>query len=163
MDPRGLRLHRRWPEGRADDARRRKLDLILVWKLDRWGRSVADAVNTIQELSGVGVSFLAVTQGIGTEQSNPMSRFMLTIMAAFAELERELITERVHAGIRAAKARGKHCGRPKRIFRRDVAQEMRERGMSWRKIAAELGVPQSTIRLALSVQEPSPDQTVKVH
>jgi DNA invertase Pin-like site-specific DNA recombinase len=66
-------------------------------------------------------------------------------MAAFAELERELIRERVAAGVRAARANGKTLERPKRVFRRDEAVRLREQGVSWRKIAAESGVPVTTV------------------
>ena len=90
-----------------NDARKRRFDTVVVWKLDRWGRSVADSIKSIQELDSLGVKFLAVTQNIGTEESSPTSRFMLVIMSAFAELERELIRERTVAGVRAARASGK--------------------------------------------------------
>jgi DNA invertase Pin-like site-specific DNA recombinase len=73
---------------------------------------------------------------------------MLHIMAAFAELEREIIRERVTAGVRAARANGKVLGRPKRVFRRDEAVRIREQGVSWRKIAAKLGVPVTTVVVA---------------
>jgi DNA invertase Pin-like site-specific DNA recombinase len=127
------------------DARKRRFDAVLVWKLDRWGRSVADSIKSIQELTSLGVRFIAVTQNIDTDESNPMSRFLLHIMAAFAELEREIIRERVTAGVRAAKANGKQLGRPKRVFRRDEAIRMRGNGMSWRRVAAELDVPVTTV------------------
>jgi putative DNA-invertase from lambdoid prophage Rac len=74
-----------------------------------------------------------------------MSRFLLHILAAFAELERELIRERVTAGVRAAKARGKQVGRPKRVFRRDEVVGLRAEGVSWRDIAKALGVPVATL------------------
>jgi DNA invertase Pin-like site-specific DNA recombinase len=127
------------------DARKRRVDAVLVWKLDRWGRSVADSIKSIQELVSLGVRFVAVTQNIDTDESNPMSRFMLHIMAAFAELEREMIRERTIAGVRNAKAAGKTLGRPKRVFRRDDALQLREQGLSWRAIGKELGVPFSTV------------------
>jgi putative DNA-invertase from lambdoid prophage Rac len=127
------------------DARRRMFDLVLVWKLDRWGRSVADSMRTIQELDGLGVRFLAITQNIGTEESSPMARFMLVIMSAFAELEKELIRERTVAGVRAARANGKTLGRPRRVFRRDEAILLRNEGLSWRVIAKRLGVPVTTV------------------
>ena len=82
---------------------------------------------------------------IDTAGSNPMSRFLLHILAAFAELERELIRERVTAGVRVAKARGKQVGRPKRIFRRDEAVRLRAEGKSWRTIAHLLDVPVATL------------------
>jgi DNA invertase Pin-like site-specific DNA recombinase len=127
------------------DSRKRHLDAVCVWKLDRWGRSVADSIKGIQELASLGVRFVAVTQNMDTDESNPMARFLLHIMAAFAELERELIRERVTAGVRAAKAKGKQLGRPKRVFRRDEAIQMRRDGISWRKIAVALGVPVTTV------------------
>jgi putative DNA-invertase from lambdoid prophage Rac len=127
------------------DARSRRFDAVLVWKLDRWGRSVAASVKSIQELASLGVRFIAVTQNIDTDDTNPMSRFLLHILTAFAELERELIRERVTAGVRAAKARGTQVGRPKRIFRRDEAIRLRAQGVSWRKIAETLNVPTATV------------------
>jgi putative DNA-invertase from lambdoid prophage Rac len=128
-----------------NDARIRRVDAVVVWKLDRWGRSVAASVKSIQELVSLGVWFIAITQNIDTDDSNPMARFLLHILAAFAELERELIRERVTAGVRAAKARGKSVGRPKRIFRRDEAMRLRAEGMSWRGIAEALGIPVATL------------------
>jgi DNA invertase Pin-like site-specific DNA recombinase len=109
------------------------------------GRSVAHSIKSIQELIAPGIRFLAVTQNIDTDENNPMSRFLLHIFAAFGELEREMIRERVTSGIRAAKANGQKLGRPRRVFRRDAAIAMREAGMSWRKIAAELNVPMATV------------------
>jgi putative DNA-invertase from lambdoid prophage Rac len=128
------------------DARNRRFDAVCVWKLDRWGRSVADSIKSIQELTSLGVCFVAVTQNIDTDESNPMARFLLHIMAAFAELEREIIRERVVAGVKADGADGKTLGRPKRVFRRDQAMRMRAESVSWRKIAVELGAPLTTRR-----------------
>lgn len=138
------------------DARLRRFDAVLVWKLDRWGRSVADSIRSIQELTSLGVRFIAVTQNIDTDESNPMSRFLLYIMSAFAELERELIRERVNAGIRAARAKGKKLGRPKRVFRRDEVRRLRdEEHLSWRAISQRLGVPVMTVRDAYA-EQPAP-------
>src|SRR5215470_278332 len=83
------------------DARKRRFDAVCVWKLDRWGRSVADSIKSILELGSLGVRFVAVTQNIDTDESSPMARLQLQIMAAFAELEREIIRERVVAGVKA--------------------------------------------------------------
>jgi putative DNA-invertase from lambdoid prophage Rac len=127
------------------DARLRRFDAVLVWKLDRWGRSVAHCVRSIQELVSLGVRFLAATQNIDTDESNPTAQFILHIFAAVAELEREMIRERVVSGIRTAKANGKALGRPRRVFRRDEAITLRNAGMSWRKIARQVGVPMSTV------------------
>lgn len=127
------------------EARLRRFDVVLVWKLDRWGRSVAHCIKSIQELTSLGVRFLAVTQNIDTDESSPTSRFLLHVLAAFAELEREMIRERVISGIRTARINGKSIGRPRKVFRRDQALELRAKGLSWRKIAAELQVPMSTV------------------
>jgi DNA invertase Pin-like site-specific DNA recombinase len=128
------------------DARQRRFDAVIVWKLDRWGRSLAHLVQSVQELSGLGVRFVAVTQNIDTDESNPIARLLMHLMAAFAEFERELIRERVKAGVLNAQAKGKQLGRPGKVFHRAQAIEMRQQGLSWRAIARELAVPVTTVR-----------------
>ena len=76
-------------------ARVRKFDAVVVWKLDRWGRSIAHLIASLRELASLGVRFVAATQNIDTDESNPMARLLLHIMGAFAEFEREIIRERV--------------------------------------------------------------------
>jgi putative DNA-invertase from lambdoid prophage Rac len=88
---------------------------------------------------------LAVTQNIDTDESNPMSRFPLHILAAFGELEREMIREQVRAGLRTAKAQGRPLGRPRWAFRCDEAVRLRAQGVSWRKIAQLPDLPMSTV------------------
>ncbi|MGH9657704.1 MAG: recombinase family protein, partial [Bryobacteraceae bacterium] len=127
------------------DARLRRFEAVLVWKLDRWGRSVAHCVRSIQELVSLDIRFLSPTESIDTGAESPMSRFLLHLFAAFAEMEREIIRERVRAGVRAAKAQGTAQGRPRRVFRRDEAQRLRAEGLSWRKIAQILELPMSTV------------------
>src|SRR5215471_7819487 len=117
------------------DARARKFDTILVWKLDRFGRSLVDCLNNIRVLEDHGIRFIAVTQGLDTDQRNPASRFLLHVLGAAAEFERSLIRERTQAGrlryqqdYRAGKVgkavysrSGKNLpvGRPKRVFNRE--------------------------------------------
>lgn len=102
-------------------------------------------VKSIQELVSLGIRFLAVTQNIDTDESNPMSRFFLHVMSAFAEMEVSLIRERTIAGIRAARANGKTLGRPRRIFRRDEVVRLRdEESLSWRAIGKRLRIPPMT-------------------
>lgn len=132
-----------------NDARLRRFDIVMVWKLDRFGRSVPEFVARVQQLDAAGVRFIAVTQGIDTDSRSPTGKLLMHILAAIAEFERDLIRERTRAGVAEAKRRGKHCGRPRKIFRRDEAAAMRAAGVSWRKIAAALGVPQATVRAAL--------------
>jgi putative DNA-invertase from lambdoid prophage Rac len=127
-------------------ASRRDFDCVLVWKIDRFGRSVLHLSQQLASLTSYGVRFIAISQGIDTDASNPTSRLMMTILAGVAEFEREIIRERTLSGVRAAKANGKTLGRPTRVFRRDEVKRLRdEDGMSWRSIAAKLGLPVSTV------------------
>jgi putative DNA-invertase from lambdoid prophage Rac len=109
------------------DARLHKFDAVIVWKLDRFGRSLINCVAGIQELTAAGVRFIAMSQGLDTDTSNPTSRLLLHILAAVAEFERELIKERVSAGLKHAKAKGVRIGRPRRVFDRQRALDMRHR------------------------------------
>jgi DNA invertase Pin-like site-specific DNA recombinase len=127
------------------DARLRKFEAVLVWKLDRWGRSVAHCVRSIQELVSLGIRFLSPTESIDTGTESPMSKFLLHLFAAFAEMDRGIIRERVCAGVRAAKANGTRLGRPRRVFRRDEALRLRAEGRSWRSVAQTLDLPMSTV------------------
>jgi len=126
------------------DARRGRLDCVAVWKLDRFGRSVLNLTQHVAELTALGVRFLATSQGIDTDQSNPTARLQLNILASVAEFERELIRERTRAGVKAAIARGAAVGRPKRIFNRQEVVRLRDEGLSWRDISRRLGVPTMT-------------------
>ncbi len=140
------------------DARLRKFEAVLVWKLDRWGRSVAHCVRSIQELVSLGIRFLSPTESIDTGADSPMSKFLLHLFAAFAEMERGIIRERVQAGVRAAKARGTRLGRPQRVFRRDDAIRLRGEGSSWRTIARALDLPMSTVIDACRDRSENPPQ-----
>ncbi|HZW05338.1 MAG TPA: recombinase family protein [Candidatus Nitrosotalea sp.] len=127
-------------------AARREFDCVMVWKIDRFGRSVLHLSQQLASLTSYGVRFISASQGLDTDASNPSSRLMLTILAGVAEFEREIIKERTLSGVRAAKASGKILGRPKRVFRRDEVVRLRdEQGRSWRVIATQLGVPVSTV------------------
>jgi DNA invertase Pin-like site-specific DNA recombinase len=132
------------------DAQRGAIDVVLVWKVDRFARSMKDFVNTTLQLSTWKVRLVSVTEGVDSGNTNPFAQFMLKLLALLAELERNIIVERVRAGVAEAQRQGKHCGRPAKIFRRDRAKELRAQGMSWRKIAAELGVDFSTVRRAMA-------------
>jgi DNA invertase Pin-like site-specific DNA recombinase len=89
----------------------RKDDVFVVYKLDRLGRTTKQLINLVEELQRKGIHFQAITNGIDT--STPQGKFFFTIMAGFAEMERDLITERTKAGLEAARARGRKGGRPK--------------------------------------------------
>src|SRR6185436_17871925 len=91
-------------------ARRREIDVVLVWRLDRWGRSVADLVTTLKELNELGVAFVSLTEAL--DLTTASGRAMAGLLAVFAEFEREIIRERVKAGLAQARADGKVLGRP---------------------------------------------------
>jgi putative DNA-invertase from lambdoid prophage Rac len=129
------------------DAAKRKFDCIVVYKIDRFGRSVLHLNQQLAALTSYGVRFISTSQSLDTDQSNPTSRLLLQILASVAEFEREMIRERTLMGIRAARANGKIIGRPKRVFRRDEVVRLRdEKGMSWRAISKQLVVPVMTVR-----------------
>lgn len=127
------------------DAAKRKFDGVIVYKIDRFGRSVLHLNQQIASLTSYGIRFIAISQAIDTDQSNPTSRLLLHILASVAEFEREMIRERTLIGVRAAKASGKVVGRPKRVFRRDEVVRLRDQeGLSWRAIARKLKIPVMT-------------------
>jgi len=143
-----------------------KFDCVLVWKLDRWGRSVSHVSESLHALDSAGVRWICTTQGIDTDQANPMAKLMLNMLAAFAQFERDLICERTRASLAKFKdsktgrhtkiVRGKKCGRPRAVFSLEKAAEMRSAGCSWRAIAASLHVPFMTVRDGLGrVRKPA--------
>lgn len=94
-------------------ARRHLVTHVLVWKLDRFGRSALDVLHHVQQLERAGVTFVAITQGLEVgPDAGPMGRLVLTVLAAIAEFEREIIRERTRLGLAAARARGRTLGRP---------------------------------------------------
>jgi DNA invertase Pin-like site-specific DNA recombinase len=127
------------------DARERKVDAIVVNKIDRWGRSMIHFVSSVQELHALGVRFLATSQGIDTDESNPTGRLLMNILACFAEFERELIRERTIAGLVEARKRGHFGGRPAVAFDMQQARRLRRTGHSLRQIAATMGVCPATV------------------
>ena len=139
------------PEFRAmmERALARELDAVLVWKLDRFGRSLPDCISSLEQLESAGVLFIATSQGLSTEENNPASRFMLQILAAAAEFERSLIRERTKLGVERARAQGKQIGRPRRVFDREKMRRLLKAGHSARKVAKILGVGEGTIRRAM--------------
>jgi DNA invertase Pin-like site-specific DNA recombinase len=134
-----------------DAARRGKLDAVLVWKLDRFGRSALDVLANIRDLDAAGVRFCALTQGIDIRPGgDAMGRLLLTMLAAVAEFERDLIRERTKLGLAKARASGKRLGRPR--VAAPAASEvhrLRAAGKSWREVATELGCSTWAARTAV--------------
>lgn len=91
-------------------ARQRKIDVVIVWKLDRWGRSVSDVTSTLEELTALGVAFVSINEAL--DFTTPIGKAMSGLLAVFAELERDFLRERVIAGIEEARKKGKSIGRP---------------------------------------------------
>ncbi len=129
-------------------ARRRKFDVLLVWKLDRLGRSLKDLVNTIDELGNLGIDFISYENKIDT--TTPTGKLVFQVTGAVAEFERDIISERVKAGLRNANRKGKRLGRPPippGVITQ--ARELRVKGTSYRKIGKRLGVSEGVIRKKL--------------
>lgn len=137
-----------------NDASRRKLDAVLVWKLDRFGRSLRHLVNALAEFEAIGVTFVSLRDNL--DLSTPAGRLMFQVIGAMAEFERALIQERVRAGLRNARAKGKRLGRPGAHFDLDRAIRLRDGGASLRQISRELGVGLGTVHRALPVRSKIP-------
>jgi DNA invertase Pin-like site-specific DNA recombinase len=125
------------------DARRRKFDVVLVWKLDRFGRSLRHLVNSLAEFESLGIAFVSLSDNV--DLGTPSGRLMFQIIGAMAEFERALIQERVRAGLRNARAKGKRLGRPKVTVDSATITALRAQGLSWRQIGAKLGVSVGTV------------------
>jgi len=129
------------------ECRARRLDGVVVWRYDRFARSVKQLVNALDEFRALGIEFVSLHDGCDT--TTAQGRLMFGIMASLAEFERELIRERVRAGLEAARARGKRLGRPQLHLDVHRIAALRDQGRSWRSIGRELGIGVTTARAAL--------------
>ncbi len=128
------------------DAKRRKFDVLICWRLDRLGRNLRHLVTLLEELQSLGVSFVSLGEGI--DCTTPAGKLQLHILAALAEFERGRIRERVMAGLVRARAQGKRLGRPERRVSEAILAPVR--GLSIRQAAARLGVSPATAHRWLS-------------
>lgn len=135
-------------DGLIRDARRRRVDVLIVWRLDRLARSLRHLIFLLEELNALGVAFVSLGEGIDT--STPAGRLQLHVLGAIAEFERERLRERVIAGMRRAKGQGKHVGRPRRV----VPDLTHVAGLSVREAATALGVSPATAHRWLSRKGP---------
>jgi DNA invertase Pin-like site-specific DNA recombinase len=125
-------------------ARRREIDVIIVWKLDRFGRSLADLITTLNELKGLGVIFVSITEAL--DFSTPSGRAMAGMLSIFAEFEREMIRERVKAGIANAREKGKPHGRPPTAsLKKDKILELKAKGLNHSQIAKKLKISRGSV------------------
>jgi DNA invertase Pin-like site-specific DNA recombinase len=128
------------------EVRKSRVEIVVVYKLDRLGRSLQHLAQLIEEFAAHGTALVSTSQGIDTSESNPAGKFTLHILAAVAEFERSNILERIKVGITAAKARGVTFGRPRSLdSHRDTVTELSRQGLSSRKIAAKLEIPPGSV------------------
>jgi DNA invertase Pin-like site-specific DNA recombinase len=128
------------------DAHRRRFDTVLVWKIDRWGRSLKHLVTSLADLEVYGVAFVSLRDNL--DLGTPSGRLMMQLLGAMAEFERALISERVSAGLRNARAKGSAIGRPRKFVSTTRIEALRSAGASWRAIAKEMGVGLATVHAA---------------
>lgn len=135
-------------EDMLNAARRRELDAIVVWRLDRWGRSLLDLIATLQELHAVGVGFVSLTEAL--DMTTPGARALAGMLAVFAEFERDILRDRVKAGIAQARKEGRPHGRPATVVRHTAQiRSLFESGVSKRQIAARLDISRASVRRML--------------
>jgi DNA invertase Pin-like site-specific DNA recombinase len=130
-------------------ARRREIDVVLVWRLDRWGRSLVDLVVTLKELAELGVAFVSLTEAL--DLTTPTGRAMAGLLSVFAAFEHEILRERIRAGITEARLKGTHLGRPVTVGK--MAGQIRKlyrAGVSKAEIARRLEIGRTSVRRILS-------------
>src|SRR5450755_2206186 len=130
------------------DCRKRLVDAVVVYRYDRFARSLRQLVNALEEFRSLGIDFISIHEGVDT--STPNGRLVFGIFASIAEFERELIRDRVRSGLAAAKAKGKRIGRPRVAVDILKIASLRAAGASWRAISRQTGVSARTIRRVLS-------------
>jgi len=134
-----------------EEARRREIDVVLVWRLDRWGRSVADLLATLQELEHLGVGFVSLTEAL--DLTTPAGRAMAALLAVFAEFEREILRERTRAGLAHARENGKRLGRPATaaLHAAEIGK-LHRAGVSKSEIARRLQIGRTSVRRILEAR-----------
>jgi DNA invertase Pin-like site-specific DNA recombinase len=138
------------------DARKKRFDAVVVWKFDRFARSLNHLIESLEEFHALGIDFVSYMEGVDT--TTPSGRLLFHMVGAVAQFERDLIAERVRAGIAHAKAVGKRIGRPRATIDVEQVCKLRNQNLSLRKIAKILNVPVSRVRrgLARRVESPIP-------
>ena len=130
-------------------ARRREIDVVLVWRLDRWGRSVTDLLATLQELEHLGVGFVSLTEAL--DLTTPAGRAMAGLLAIFSEFEREILRERVRAGLAHARQNGQRLGRPATAALHTAEIRKLRRGVASKsEIARRLHIGRTSVRRMLA-------------
>jgi DNA invertase Pin-like site-specific DNA recombinase len=138
----GAKEHRPQLDALLTVCRKRRVDAVVVYRYDRFARSLRQLVNALEEFRSLGIEFISLHEGVDT--STPNGRLVFGIFASIAEFERELIRDRVKSGIAAARSKGKRLGRPRVSVDAERIIALRASGLSWPKIAAELGISVGT-------------------
>jgi putative DNA-invertase from lambdoid prophage Rac len=134
-------------------ARRREIDVVLVWRLDRWGRSLVDLLVTMKELAQLDVGFVSLTEAL--DLTTPTGRAMAGLLSVFAEFEHEILRERIRAGIAEARLKGKHLGRPVTVGKKAAQiRKLHRAGVSKAEIARRLELGRTSVRRLLSEAQP---------
>jgi DNA invertase Pin-like site-specific DNA recombinase len=128
------------------DAHRRRFDVVACWRFDRFARSVSHLLRALETFGSLGINFVSLSEAIDT--ATPAGKLVFTVLGAVPELERSLIVERVKAGLRNARAKGKRLGRPRKVLPDSRIASLRARGCSWRTIARQVGASARTCRRA---------------
>ncbi len=131
-----------------NDAKKRRFDVVLVWRFDRFARSTKHLILALEEFKNLGVDFVSYQENIDT--SSPLGSAIFTIISAVAQLERDIIAERVKAGLRRAREKGKKLGRPRASVDTEKIHGLRSKGLSLRAIAKETGISRTTVSDLLS-------------
>ena len=134
-------------------AHRRRFDAVVVWRFDRFARSVSHLLRALETFKALGIEFVSLCEQMDT--STPTGKMVFTVLGAVAELERSLIAERVRAGLRNARAKGKRLGRPPVPVNAQRIAALRRSGASWATVAARLGIGRATAQRAFAGSPPS--------
>jgi DNA invertase Pin-like site-specific DNA recombinase len=144
----GAKEHRPALDLLIADCRLRTVDCVVVYRYDRFARSLRQLVNALEEFRALGIDFVSLHEGVDT--STPNGRLVFGIFASIAEFERELIRDRVRSGIALAKSRGKRLGRPRVVVDRPRIATLRKEGRSWSEICEALAISKGTAQRAVS-------------
>src|SRR5271157_5316974 len=132
----------------VEDTRKRRIDCVVVWRFDRFARSTKHLLLALEEFRSLGIQFISYQENIDT--TSPLGQALFTIVSAVAQLERELIRERVRAGLRNARAKGKKFGRPPAKVDADRVAELRREGFSWSQVCRTLNVSKGSAQRSVA-------------
>ncbi len=143
------------------DAHKRRFDVVCVWRFDRFARSVSHLLRALETFKALGIDFVSYSEQMDT--STPAGKMVFTVLGAVAELERSLIVERVRAGLRNARVKGKRLGRPRVSVDTARITALRSKGLSWAKIGEELGLGEGTVRRSAQASARNPSKAAPVN